>query len=509
MEHRCRRPADAGARGGNRRRGASPAGMVRCRRRAGAAHIARRSARRPPLSSRSCRRAPRGIALCSCNTCATRQSWIFACPQAGAAAGRPGAATDRGGAMKHSRRAVADPGGGPRCFWRSQPMEPPGFTPTTTRWWSASRSCKAGSLRWRRSALVFSASAAGLSPRRTVIFILGLAAIMRAMLLFAPPHSTDIYRYVWDGRVQADGINPYLYIPEDPALAHLRDDGDIYPHINRRSYAPTIYPPAAQIVFAAVAHIAQTVTMMKAAMLAFEALAIGAILALLKARAMPLAFVALYAWHPLALWEVAGSGHVDIVGVALLLVSLLLAERGNRIAAGFALGAAFLAKYLPPCAGAGDLAAMGLEVSRRVRGGGAAAVSALSRRGQQNLRLSRRLCRRGGAEDRRGIARGRAAEASGARRVGAAGCSWCWRRSGWVRCWRSFRSSGSRRTSRPAARRRDRRIHWFCFRRRWAGTSSGSSLSSASPLRSPCSISPCPHPRSTGLAGRQVYREPP
>ena len=187
----------------------------------------------------------------------------------------------------------------------------------------------------------------GLASRRTLIFILGLAALMRGLFLFAPPHSTDIYRYVWDARVQADGINPYRYIPEDPALAHLRDADHIYPHINRRAYAPTIYPPTAQIVFAAVGHISQTVTAMKAAMLAFEALAIWAIIMLLRARSLPPAFVALYAWHPLPLWEIAGSGHVDIVGVALLLLALVAAERGNRIAAGFALGAGFLAKYIP------------------------------------------------------------------------------------------------------------------------------------------------------------------
>jgi alpha-1,6-mannosyltransferase len=187
----------------------------------------------------------------------------------------------------------------------------------------------------------------GLSSRSTLIFVLGVAAFMRLVFLFAPPHSTDIYRYVWDGRVQADGINPYRYIPEDPALAHLREGSTTYPHINRRSYAPTIYPPSAQIVFAAVGQISQTVTMMKAAMLAFEALAIWAILMLLRARSLPPVLVTLYAWHPLPLWEIAGSGHVDIIGLALLLVALLAAERGHRIAAGFALGASVLAKFIP------------------------------------------------------------------------------------------------------------------------------------------------------------------
>ncbi|WP_088346739.1 MULTISPECIES: glycosyltransferase 87 family protein [Rhodomicrobium] len=187
----------------------------------------------------------------------------------------------------------------------------------------------------------------GLQSKRTLVFILGLAAIMRAVLVFAPPHSTDIYRYVWDGRVQAGGINPYRYIPADPALAHLRDADAIYPHINRRDYAPTIYPPMAQLVFAAAGQIRQSVTMMKLVMLGFEALAIWAIILLLRSRGLPLALVAVYAWHPLALWEIAGSGHVDIIAVAFLLLAMLAAERGSRFAAGAALAAGVLAKYFP------------------------------------------------------------------------------------------------------------------------------------------------------------------
>jgi alpha-1,6-mannosyltransferase len=61
-------------------------------------------------------------------------------------------------------------------------------------------------------------------PRNTVWIVIGAAVALRAVLLTAPPIlSTDIYRYVWDGRVQAAGINPYRYIPADPALTSLRD----------------------------------------------------------------------------------------------------------------------------------------------------------------------------------------------------------------------------------------------------------------------------------------------
>jgi hypothetical protein len=192
--------------------------------------------------------------------------------------------------------------------------------------------------RWR--------GAGGMSARAALIFILGLAALMRVLILFAPPHSTDIYRYIWDGRVQAAGINPYRYIPADPALESLRDEA-IYPGINRREYAPTIYPPTAQLVFWAGAQLGETVTAMKLAMLAFEAVAIWAILALLAARGLPAALVLIYAWHPLAIWEVAGSGHVDIVAVAFLMLAVLAAERGARWSAGAALALAALAKFFP------------------------------------------------------------------------------------------------------------------------------------------------------------------
>ena len=79
-----------------------------------------------------------------------------------------------------------------------------------------------------------------------LVAVFGL--LFRATLLPASPTlSDDIYRYVWDGRVQAAGINPYRYAPASEALAHLRD-GTIYPGVNHREI-PTIYPPAAQALF--------------------------------------------------------------------------------------------------------------------------------------------------------------------------------------------------------------------------------------------------------------------
>ncbi len=188
------------------------------------------------------------------------------------------------------------------------------------------------------------------APGRALLAIIVIALAMRALLLPGTPVSTDIFRYIWDGRVQAAGISPYLHLPANEALQHLRDDA-IYPYINRLDYAPTIYPPMAQIVFFLVTRISESVTFMKAAMVGFEALAVWAILRLLAALGLPATHVLLYAWHPLPLWEFARSGHIDAVAIAFLMLAFVAADRRSPVLAGVALGAGTLVKYFPVVVG--------------------------------------------------------------------------------------------------------------------------------------------------------------
>lgn len=177
--------------------------------------------------------------------------------------------------------------------------------------------------------------------------VLGVAALMRLVFLPAPPLlSTDIYRYVWDGRVQAAGINPYRYVPADPALAPLRD-AEIYPRINRADYARTIYPPMAQVVFAAVGRVSGSVMGMKAAMLAFEGMAILALLQVLRLLGLPRERILIYAWNPLPLWSFACDGHVDALSVGFVGLALLARTRRRGGLAGALLALATLSKFLP------------------------------------------------------------------------------------------------------------------------------------------------------------------
>ncbi len=185
-------------------------------------------------------------------------------------------------------------------------------------------------------------------PNRSVLLIvIVFTALFRLSILFAPPFlSDDIYRYVWDGRVQAAGANPYRYVPADPALAQLRDEA-IYPEINRRDYAHTIYPPVAQAIFFLTTRISESITWMKVTMLGFEAIGIWAIIQLLTAFGLSRQRVLLYAWHPLIVWEFAGSGHLDAVTVALVMLALLARQRNSEVVVGIALAGATLVKLFP------------------------------------------------------------------------------------------------------------------------------------------------------------------
>lgn len=183
--------------------------------------------------------------------------------------------------------------------------------------------------------------------RPGLMLILATAVLLRLGALAAPVFlSDDIIRYIWDGRVQAAGINPYRYVPNDPDLAALRDEA-VFWHINRGNYAPTIYPPVAQMSFLLAHSFGESVLATKLVFVAIEAIGISALLALLRAAGAPTENILLYAWHPLPIWEIAGSGHVDAVMVAFVALALAGAVTGRRAWSGAALAAATLVKFFP------------------------------------------------------------------------------------------------------------------------------------------------------------------
>lgn len=182
-------------------------------------------------------------------------------------------------------------------------------------------------------------------PRRLVVIGLVFAAVWHVQFLRLPSGvDDDIHRYVWDGRLQRLGYNPYLVVPSDPAVRalHTAETRDL-----NNPDLPSPYPPGAEVFFRAVTAIHESVFAMKAAFVTCDLAIVVVLLDLLRFTGRGVHLILAFAWNPLLPIEVAGSGHIDIVGALLLVVSAAALARRWRTTAAISLGLAVAVKFLP------------------------------------------------------------------------------------------------------------------------------------------------------------------
>ena len=181
--------------------------------------------------------------------------------------------------------------------------------------------------------------------RRVVVIGLVLAAVWNIAFLRVPAGADDdIHRYVWDGRLQRLGYNPYLVVPSDPAARGLHTPE------TRNLNNPDLlspYPAGAQLFFRAVTTIQESTFAFKVAFVVCEFAIVFVLLDVLRRTGKGAHLVLAFAWNPLLAVEVAGSGHIDIVGALLLVVSAAALVRRWRATAAVALGLAIAVKFLP------------------------------------------------------------------------------------------------------------------------------------------------------------------
>ncbi len=181
--------------------------------------------------------------------------------------------------------------------------------------------------------------------RRVIISGLALAALWHLPFLLAPPGADDdIHRYLWDGRVQRLGYNPYIVVPSDPALAGLHTTET---RTLNNAYLPSPYPAGAELFFREVTAIHESVLALKVAFVICDFAIVLVLIDILRRSGQGGHWVLAYAWNPLLAIEVAGSGHVDIVGALLLFVSVAALARRWRTVAAVAFGLAVAVKLLP------------------------------------------------------------------------------------------------------------------------------------------------------------------
>lgn len=181
--------------------------------------------------------------------------------------------------------------------------------------------------------------------RRVVVIGLVLAAVWHIEFLRMPAGADDdVHRYVWDGRLQRLGYNPYMVVPNDPAVKQLH-----IPETRTLNNPdlPSPYPPGAQLFFRAVTAIHESTFAFKVAFVVCDLAIILVLLDVLHRKQQGAHLVLAFAWNPLLAIEVAGSGHIDIVGALLLIASLAALMRSWRAIAAFTFGLAVTVKFLP------------------------------------------------------------------------------------------------------------------------------------------------------------------
>jgi hypothetical protein len=244
--------------------------------------------------------------------------------------------------------------------------------------------------------LLFAAAVLALRTVRgkaVVVLVLAGSVVIGGAAMAGPPNtSTDSARYAWDGIVQNEGISPYTFVPADGRLDDLRpewlyptpvagDDGpvcegerivtvkrDAQPPLCsalNRNAVPTIYPPAAEIYFAAVRAVVPVDAGYWPLQLTGLLLCVGVtgmLLVGLHRRGLDLRHAALWAWCPLVATEGVTNSHVDLLGAVFVLAAAFWVSSGRHLRGGVLLGMAIGVKLIPAIAAPAMIKRQGWKV---------------------------------------------------------------------------------------------------------------------------------------------------
>jgi len=168
-----------------------------------------------------------------------------------------------------------------------------------------------------------------------------VALLVRALFIAFFPAGDDVNRYVWEGRIQNHGFNPFVTPPNAPETAMLRDT--LWQGVNHKDL-PAIYGPFAQILFRVTAAIAPGITGFKLLVSIFDVATLFLLLFVVRKRKLPLRHSLLYAMNPLVIIFISGQGHLESMVTCMALCALVLSETRYRSFAYAAFACAVLTK---------------------------------------------------------------------------------------------------------------------------------------------------------------------
>lgn len=157
-----------------------------------------------------------------------------------------------------------------------------------------------------------------------LLLFLSILFLLKILFINTEPiGSDDYYRYIWDGKVQADGINPYQYAPIDSLLKHLHSE--LLPAKVSYPSIKTIYFPVSQWLFTLSYWLTgENATGLKIFYLQSELIILISLLSLLKYFSIDRKYILIYAALPIITFQYFIDAHIDIVGVALMISSITL-----------------------------------------------------------------------------------------------------------------------------------------------------------------------------------------
>ena len=178
----------------------------------------------------------------------------------------------------------------------------------------------------------------GITRKAMLGIILLFGMLFRFTLVpHAPVASDDIYRYLWDGRVAMNGINPYAFAPSDPRLALLAT-ADLPSRVNF-PWMHSIYPPFAQVLFVITAFLfGPSATGFKILLTLLEGLTLIVIGLFIARFSLKPWLLMLYAWSPAPIMYFSLDGHIDALGIPFLMLFLYLVMTNRHMAGAISLG---------------------------------------------------------------------------------------------------------------------------------------------------------------------------
>jgi len=196
------------------------------------------------------------------------------------------------------------------------------------------------------------------ADRTLLTWMIGVGLLLRVIMMVSNPMlEDDYYRYMWDGAILANGVNPYQYAP-----AHAREGASGVPEqllrlarqpesvISRVSFPEirTIYPPVAQVAFSvAYALRPWSLLALRIVLLFFDCATLILVLVVLRSLRLPSALAIVYWWNPLVILQTISAAHPDVIALPFVLAAILLSLRDCPFQAAFMLALAVATKLWP------------------------------------------------------------------------------------------------------------------------------------------------------------------